>query len=75
MIEKTEFQKRIGKRIAELRKEKKLSQRGLAKLCLKDGSNINDIEQGGFNPSAYFLYELAVGLGVPMTELFVELEK
>ena len=74
MIDKIEFQKRIGRRIEGLRKQKNLSQRGLAKLCLKEGSNINKIEHGEFNPSAYYLYEIATALGVPVTELFVGLE-
>lgn len=46
---------RIGKRIAELRKEKGLSQFKLAQLTGIDSSNIGKIELGKYNPSLEIL--------------------
>ena len=53
---------RIGKRIAELRKEKGLSQ--LAQLTGIDSSNIGKIELGKYNPSLEILSRIGDALGV-----------
>lgn len=74
MVSKIEFQKIVGQRIKELRKKKNLSERGLAKLCLKEGPHIHRMEKGEVNVGGYYLYEIATALGVPITELFVGLE-
>lgn len=75
MIEKLEFQKRMGRRVANIRNNKNYTQRELAELCLKDQQSIDKLERGIFNPTGYYLYEIATALGVPITELFVGLEE
>ena len=62
MSEKQKFLKKIGRRIAELREAKGLTQRQLGALCDKDGQSINRVEQGATNPTVYYLSELAKGL-------------
>ena len=68
-MEKTTFTKKLGKRIARIREEKKLTQVQLAKLCKKPKQNINRLEAGTINPTAYFLYELSIALKVPIVDL------
>jgi putative transcriptional regulator len=68
-MEKTTFTKKLGKRITKIREEKKLTQVQLAKLCKKPKQNINRLEAGTINPTAYFLYELSIALKVPIVEL------
>jgi transcriptional regulator with XRE-family HTH domain len=68
-MEKTTFTKKLGKRITKIREEKKLTQVQLAKLCKKPKQNINRLEAGTINPTAYFLYELSIALKVPIIEL------
>ena len=55
---------RIGKRIAELRKERGLSQFQLAQLTGIDSSNIGKIELGKYNPSLEILSRIGNALGV-----------
>ena len=55
---------RIGKRIAELRKERGLSQNKLAQLTGIDSSNIGKIELGKYNPSLDILSRIGDVLGV-----------
>lgn len=71
MIEKLEFQRKIGQRIAELRTEKNITQSELARLCLKERQTIRKLEKGLFNPSSYYLYEITNCLGVSIQEFFV----
>lgn len=74
-MDKSEFQKKLGKQIALLRKERNLSQVDLADLLDKEKQNINRLENGGTNPTSYFLYQLAQKLNVPITSLFEHLLK
>lgn len=55
--------KRIGKRIAELRKEKGISQNKLAQLTGIDSGNIGKIELGKFNPGLETLCKIGEALG------------
>lgn len=71
MTEKLEFQKKIGQRIAQLRTEKNITQSELARLCLKERQTIQKLEKGLFNPSSYYLYEIANSLGISIQEFFV----
>lgn len=64
------FLKNLGKRIVELRKERKISQTELAFKCGKDPQSIERAESGKINPSAYYLSEIAQGLNVPLKKLF-----
>ena len=68
-MEKDTFIKKLGKHISEIREEKELTQVQLAKLCKKHKQNINRLEAGAMNPSAYYLYELSKALKVPMSNL------
>ena len=56
------FLKKLGERVAELRKQKKLSQSDLARLAEKDRQSIHRLEKGQINPSVYYLYEIAGAL-------------
>jgi putative transcriptional regulator len=65
-----EFRKRLGKRIAELRKRKKLEQSELAAIINgKDKQFINRYEKQGANPTAFILVQIAKALDVSVDEL------
>ncbi len=68
-MKKTEFQKRLGKHVIEIRKAKKWSQADLARNCEKDRQNIERLENGKTNPTAFYLYEIAAGLEIPISKL------
>ena len=69
LVEKLDFQKALGKRIRQLREEKNLTQTELAHLCEFERSNMNRIENGNINPSAYVLYSISLKLNVETSEL------
>nr|MBC7614266.1 helix-turn-helix transcriptional regulator [Pseudopedobacter sp.] len=65
-----EFRKKLGKRIAELRKRKNLEQAELAAILNgKDKQFINRYEKQGANPTAYILVQIAEALDVTVDEL------
>lgn len=68
-MNKKDFQIALGKRIRQLREEKKISQTELGNLCEIERSNMNRIESGNTNPSSYLLYQIAQKLGVEPNEL------
>lgn len=68
-LTKKEFQICIGKRIKQLREEKKISQVELANLCEFERSNMSRIEMGNTCPSSYTLYKIAEHLGVEVYQL------
>jgi transcriptional regulator with XRE-family HTH domain len=68
----------LGKRIAYLRKEKKLSQLELSYASHISKNYLSDLENGRRNPSLAILNRLAKALGIPLEELFrgvVELDQ
>ena len=69
-MSKEKFLKKLGRRIVELRSEKKWSQRDLAYECGKEPQSIERIENGKSNPTAYYLKELADALGVKVSDFF-----
>ena len=69
-MSKKEFLVRLGKQIKFLRLKKNLRQAELARRSMKDPQSLERIENGKVNPSAYYLYEIANGLEVPVKELF-----
>lgn len=69
VLSKEALQKRLGKHIAHLREREGLTQEELAFRCDKDKQSINRLERGHINPSAYYLTEIAAGLGIPVKEL------
>ncbi len=69
-MEKETFLIKLGNRIKELRKAKGLSQTDLAHKCGKDSQSLERVENGKTNPSAYYLYEVAKALKIPVKDLF-----
>ena len=61
--------KKVGKRVATLRKEKGISQSELARLCEKDRQSIHSFEKGEFNATILYLSEIAKALKVKISEL------
>ncbi len=68
-MEKEEFLRRLGKRIIEIRKQKGWSQSELARNCDKERQSIERLENGKINPSAFYLQQIAEGLGIEVKEL------
>lgn len=69
-MDRVKYQKNLGKHIARVRFTKGLTVTQLADLCGKDRQSIERLEKGDVNPSAYFLFQVASGLGVPVSRLF-----
>jgi transcriptional regulator with XRE-family HTH domain len=66
---KEEFLKKLGKQIVAVRKQQGISQSELARLCGKDRGSIYKVEEGVFNPSIFYLLQLAKALKVKLSEL------
>ena len=66
---KDELKSKIGKRIIELRKLRGWNQSDLARACNKDRQAIEKIENGKVNPTIYSLYEISIGLNLPLREI------
>ncbi len=66
---KKQLQIAIGKRIKQLRKEKKISQVKLAHLCGFEKPNMNRLEAGNTNPTLYTLHKVATNLNVSLADL------
>ncbi len=60
----------LGKRIKELRLQKKISQTEIAYICGFDKSNYNTIESGKRNPTLASLLKIAKALNISLTDLF-----
>lgn len=58
-------------RIHELRKEKKISQEELAKMCNVSRQTINAIENNKYDPTLSLAFDLANNLGMTVDELFL----
>ncbi len=54
-----------------LRKERKLSQEDLAKLCHVSRQTINAIENNKYDPTLELAFNLAKSLGVTVDQLFI----
>ena len=68
-VKKTDLNKRIGKRIVEVRKKKGLSQSDLARACEKDRQWVHRLEKGQITPTIYSLHQVASALEEPLVEL------
>lgn len=68
-MDKEELLKQMGSYIRKLREKRKLTQRDLAASVGKDQQSIQRLEAGKINPSFFYLYQIAEGLSVNMTEL------
>lgn len=70
-MEKQVFNKKLAKQIAKYRVERKLTHGQLAKLCgNKQKQAIQRLETGAISPSAYFVFEIAKALKVPVGALY-----
>jgi DNA-binding XRE family transcriptional regulator len=69
-MQQNDFQIKLGKQIARLRKQKKISQVDFAYMLDKDKQNFNRIEKGKTNPTSWTLYKIAELLEVPVQKLF-----
>lgn len=69
-MQQTDFQILLGKRIAALRKSKKLSQVEFAYMLDKEKQNYNKIEKGKTNPTVWTLFQIANLLEVEIGDLF-----
>ncbi len=69
-MDKKQFQIKLGLHLAKLRKEKGLSQVDLSHLLEKEKQNINRIERGNTNVTAYYLFEFANCLEIPLPIVF-----
>jgi len=63
------FRINLGRRIEQLRKQKKLEQGELAAIIGKDKQFINRYERQGANPTAYILVQIANALKVTANDL------
>ncbi len=61
---------RVGARIRQLRKKRKLTQVELSEKCGIENSHLSRLESGQREPGLYILDLLAKGLGVSLAELF-----
>ena len=68
-MEKEVLLKALGERIRNIRKEKGITQVTLAHSLGKDQQSIQRLEAGNFNPTYYYLYEIAAGLGTTVAAL------
>jgi transcriptional regulator with XRE-family HTH domain len=68
-MEKEVLLKALGERIRIIRKEKGMTQVTLAHSLGKDQQSIQRLEAGNFNPTIYYLYEIAVGLDTTIAVL------
>lgn len=69
MDSKKKFQEKLGKNIVRLRELKGWTQSELARNCEKDRQSIERIENGKINPSTFYIYEIAEGMGISVKEL------
>lgn len=69
-MEKIKFQKRVGKQIVSLRGEKGLTQVKFGYLISMDKQNVNRLENGKTNPTAYTLSKIAESLEIPLFKIF-----
>ena len=68
-MKKEQFLVNLGKHIVKLRQQKGWSQSELARNCDKDRQSIERLEKGKTNPTAYYLHQIAEGLGTTVSEL------
>jgi len=69
-MNKIEFQKKLGEHIKRVRESKDITAAELARRCFMDKPNIHKLENGKFNPSAFYLAKICKGLEISLQELF-----
>jgi putative transcriptional regulator len=68
-MEKEVILKQLGARIRKIRKDKGMTQVQLAHKIGKDQQVIHRLEIGDFNPTYFFLCEIAIGLETTVVDL------
>ena len=68
---KNSINEQFGKRVAELRRKKHLSQEALADLCGIHRTYIGTIERGEKSPTLNMVEKVAKGLDVRVKDLFL----
>jgi transcriptional regulator with XRE-family HTH domain len=68
-LNKKDFQIVLGNRIRQIREAKNISQTELGNLCDIERSNMNRIEAGNTNPTAFTLYKIALNLKVSLSDI------
>lgn len=69
-MKRQDFANKIGKRIAQVRKGRGVSQSDLSRILLKDRQSLNRVEKGQRLPSSFYLFELAQALDVSPSTFF-----
>lgn len=64
------IQQKVGKRIVEIRTEKKISQQDLASKCNFEKSNMSRLEKGNVNATLSTLEKVCDALQIEYIELF-----
>ena len=65
----------VGKAIAYLRNQRKLSQEVLSGLSDIGRTHLSAIERGERKPTLETLYRISLALGVKMSDIVIEIEK
>jgi putative transcriptional regulator len=68
-MDKKDFLSLLGKQVVRLREQKGWNQSELARNCDKERQSIERLENGKINPSAFYLKQVAEGLGISVSEL------
>jgi transcriptional regulator with XRE-family HTH domain len=69
------LKREFGSRLRKLRKQKGVSQEGLALACGLDRSYIGGVERGERNVSLLNIHRIATALGISPSELFGAVSK
>jgi len=72
--ENEQFLKRLGDRIAKIRKGKRITQLELGYRTEIEKPNITRLEKGGTNPTILTLKKICVALEVELSDVLSELE-
>jgi len=70
---KEKFLKKLGSRIREMRKQKKMPMVELGRLTNKNSRSILRLEKGEINCSLYYLCEIAEGLDTDIATIVKDL--
>ena len=70
--EQEEFLKKFGKKVAETRKSRHLTQEQLADIVGLHRTYIGFIEQGKRNPTIWNLYKVAQTLDIKLSEMLID---
>lgn len=69
MIDKSEFQVRIGSHVRKQREAKGYSAAEFARIIEMDRPNLHKLERGDYSPSLYLLVRIADGLDLSLQSL------